>query len=198
MKRPKNSNGSDEAGGQVASQAPVVPIVGIGASAGGIDALLTFVPAIIADSGLAYVIVQHLDPDHGSHLSELLARRSKVGVHLIANDTAVEPNNIYVIPPNAALSIVDGHLRLAPPTQERGSRTPIDGFLLSLAEARGEYAACAILSGTGSDGTLGLRAIKEHGGVTFAQQEAEYDGMMRSALGTGLVDFVLPVGEIAG
>src|SRR3954468_24104404 len=123
MKRPKNSNGSDEAGGQVASQAPVVPIVGIGASAGGIDALLTFFPAIIADSGLAYVIVQHLDPDHGSHLSELLARRSNVSVQVIHDDTAVEPNKIYVIPPNAAISIEDDHLRLMPPVQERGLRT---------------------------------------------------------------------------
>src|SRR4051794_20036165 len=137
MKRPKNSNGNDEAGGLTASQAPVVPIVGIGASAGGIDALLNFVPAIIADSGLAYVIVQHLDPDHGSHLSELLARRSRGGFPLTETDGAVEQNNIYVIPPNAALSMGDAPRRLAPPIQERGSRTPIDGFLLSLAEARG-------------------------------------------------------------
>src|SRR4051812_27436412 len=125
MKPPRKSNADDEAGAPPASQTPVVPIVGIGASAGGIDALLGFVPAIAADSGLAFVIVHHLDPDRGSHLSDLPARPSSGAGQLIENDTAVKPNNIYVIPPNTALSIVDGHLRLTPPTQQRGSRTPI-------------------------------------------------------------------------
>jgi two-component system CheB/CheR fusion protein len=175
---------------------PSTPVVGIGASAGGIDALMAFVPSVQPDSGAAYVVVQHLDPDHTSHLSSLLGRSSSIPVVEIDNDTPIESNHIYVIPPNAGLSITDDHLILTKPAKLRGFRTPIDGFLVSLAEARGENAACVILSGTGSDGTLGLRAIKEHGGATFAQKGAEYDGMMRSALGTGLVDFVLPVEEI--
>jgi two-component system CheB/CheR fusion protein len=193
MKRPKNKSHEEETPRE---RSQATPVVGIGASAGGIDALLSFVPVVPEDSGLAFVVVQHLDPDHTSHLSNMLGRATAIPVVEIHDDTPIAPDHIYVIPPNTALSITDNRLLLAPPTQSRGFRTPIDGFLVSLAEARGENAACVILSGTGSDGTLGLRAIKEHGGATFAQKGAEYDGMMRSALGTGLVDFVLPVEEI--
>jgi two-component system CheB/CheR fusion protein len=175
---------------------PVVPVVGIGASAGGLRALETLLPAIAPDSGLAYVIVQHLDPDHESVLASLLERRATVPVAVIQHQTAAEANHIYVIPPNASLTINDDRLLLAPPVERRGPRTPIDGFLVSLAEARGEKSAGVILSGSGSDGTLGLRAIKEHGGLTIAQQGAEYDGMMRSAVSTGMVDFVLPLADI--
>src|SRR5262249_19671658 len=149
-------------------------------------------PAIRPGSGLAYVIVQHLDPDHESVMASLLERLATVPVTVIANQTAVGADHIYVIPPNASLTIVDNRLLLAPPVEQRGLRTPIDGFLISLAEARGEKSAGIILSGSGSDGTLGLRAIKEHGGLTIAQEGAEYDGMMRSAVRTGMVDFVLP------
>jgi two-component system CheB/CheR fusion protein len=195
MKRPKTKNNEQRA---APDKSPAKRVVGIGASAGGIDALMTFAPLVPADSGLAFVIVQHLDPDHSSLLPSLLRRVAKIPVTDIRAETPVEADHIYVIPPNASLSMVDDRLHLAAPTQQRGFRTPIDEFLVSLAEARGENAACVILSGTGSDGTLGLRAIKEHGGATFAQQGAKYDGMMRSALGTGLVDFVLPVEEIPG
>jgi two-component system CheB/CheR fusion protein len=176
----------------------VHPIVGIGASAGGIDALQKFFPSVALDADLAFVVVQHLDPDHKSILTELQARSSRLPVTLIENDTKVEPNHVYVIPPNATLTIKDGRLRLAEPALRRGHRTPIDSFLVSLAQDRGESAAGVILSGTGSDGTVGLRAIKEHGGLTLAQtgESTEYDGMMRSAVGTGMVDLVLPVEEM--
>ncbi len=175
---------------------PVVPVVGMGASAGGLNALEGLLPAIPVDSGLAYVIVQHLDPDHESSLAALLRRLAPIPVSLIHDETPVEPNNLYVIPPNASLTLVDDRLHLAPPLEHRGQRTPIDGFFISLAEARGEKAAGIILSGSGSDGTLGLRAIKEHGGLTIAQEGAEYDGMMRSAVRSGMVDFVLPLDQI--
>ena len=175
---------------------PKCPIVGIGASAGGVDALRRLFPQVEPDSGMAFVVVQHLDPDHGSVLAEVLARSTSLPVTQIGDDTAVEPNHIYVIPPNAVLTIRDGRLQLAPPAAPRGQRNPIDEFFTSLARDQGENAACVILSGTGSDGTLGLRAIKEGGGLTLAQSEAEYDGMMRSAVATGLVDYVLRVEEM--
>jgi two-component system CheB/CheR fusion protein len=173
-----------------------VPVVGIGASAGGLSALETLLPAIQPDSGLAFVIVQHLDPDHESVLASLLERLATVPVTVISHQTAAGANHIYVIPPNASLTMADDRLLLSPPVEHRGLRTPIDGFFISLAEARGEKAAGIILSGSGSDGTLGLRAIKEHGGLTIAQEGAEYDGMMRSAVSTGMVDFVLPLADI--
>ncbi|MFI5029735.1 MAG: CheR family methyltransferase [Reyranellales bacterium] len=178
------------------SAPPVLPVVGVGASAGGLTALESLLPAIPTDSGLAFVVVQHLDPDHESSLAALLQRLSPIPVSVIKNETAVEPNHLYVIPPNASLTLVDDRLQLASPLEHRGLRTPIDGFFVSLAEARGEKAAGIILSGSGSDGTLGLRAIKEHGGLTIAQEGAEYDGMMRSAVSSGMVDFVLPLHEI--
>ena len=166
------------------------PIVGIGASAGGLDALQKFFPMIAPDCGLAFVVVQHLAPEHRSTLADLLARSSRLQVTLIEQETAVQPNHVFVIPPNATLTIKAGRLHLSKPTAPRGFRTPIDSFFISLAEDQGENAACVILSGTGSDGTLGMRAIKEHGGLTLAQtaESAEYDGMMRSAVATGLVD----------
>src|SRR5262249_54972046 len=108
----------------------------------------------------------------------------------------IEANHVYVIPPNASLTIAGDRLHLAPPVEQRGQRTPIDGFFLSLAEARGEKTAGIILSGSGSDRTLGLPASKEHVGLTIAQDSAQYDGMMRSAVRSGMVDFVLPLDEI--
>jgi two-component system CheB/CheR fusion protein len=177
---------------------PAVPVAGIGASAGGLSALESLLPAITKGSGVAFVIVQHLDPDHESVLADLLERLCTVPVSTITDDMPVEADHIYVIPPNANLTILDERLRLTPPVDARGQRTPIDGFFTSLAKARGDRAAGIILSGTGSDGTLGLRALKEAGGLTIAQDGAEYDGMMRSAVRAGVVDFVLPVGEIAG
>jgi two-component system CheB/CheR fusion protein len=177
---------------------PVVPVVGIGASAGGISALKILLPRLAPDSGLAYVIVQHLDPNHESVLSALLARTAPVPVTEVVDRTALQPDHVYVIPPNKTLTIVDDHLLLGPAVEHIGYRAPIDAFFHSLALARGENAAGVILSGTGSDGTIGLRAIKEQGGLTIAQQGAEYDGMMRSAVRTGMVDFVLDLEDMAG
>ena len=189
-------NGSTSPEPEEEKDPPVVPVVGMGASAGGLNALEGLLPAIPVDSGLAFVVVQHLDPDHESSLAALLRRLAPIPVSLIHNETAVEPNTLYVIPPNASLTLVDDRLYVAPPVEQRGQRTPIDGFFISLAEARGEKAAGVILSGSGSDGTLGLRAIKEQGGLTIAQEGAEYDGMMRSAVRSGMVDFVLPLDQI--
>lgn len=170
-----------------------VSVVGIGASAGGIGALETMLPLLAPDAGLAYVVVQHLDPNHDSVLAALLAKVARIPVVEIKDQAAIEPDHVYVIPNNASLAIADGRLQISPPVEQRGRRTPIDGFFSSLAEANGENAVGVILSGTGSDGTIGLRAIKEHGGLTVAQDDAEYDGMMRSAVRSGMVDFVLPI-----
>jgi len=173
-----------------------VPIVGIGASAGGVDALRRLLQNLHPDSGMALVIVQHLDPMHESALAEILSRTCELPVAQIENNSVVEADHVYVIPSNASLSVADGRLLLAAPSGSRAHPNVIDEFFTSLAHDRGERAACIILSGTGSDGTLGLRAVKENGGLTVAQADAEYDGMMRSAVATGLVDFMLRPEEI--
>jgi two-component system CheB/CheR fusion protein len=196
MKR-KNGKGDSE-GEPQARRAGQIPVVGIGASAGGITALEALLPLLKGDGGIAYVIVQHLDPSHESALISLLNRATEMPVGGAADGMPIERDRIYVIPRNSTLTISDDHLHLGPASETPGPRTPIDSFFLSLAEAKGENAACVILSGTGSDGTIGLRAIKEKGGLTVAQEGAEYDGMMRSALRTGMVDFVLPLEKIPG
>src|SRR5215469_15252591 len=198
MRRPRRTMKPPARKSSPPSKPATVPVVGIGGSAGAFTVLDAMLPGIAPDSGLAYVIVQHLDPDHQSRLAALLKRNARIPVVEISNRMAIETDHIYVIPANASLAIVNGLLSLSPPVGERGQRTPIDGFFASLAEARGELSAGVILSGTGSDGTLGLRAIKEHGGLTLAQEGAEYDGMMRSAVASGLVDFIAPAQDIAG
>lgn len=182
---------------QEASKDALCPIVGIGASAGGIAALQKFFPKVAPDSGLAYVVIQHLDAEHESALADIIQRCAKVKTETVKDETAVEANRIYVIPPGTSLTVKNCRMHLAKMSGTRSKRTPIDDFLISLAEDQGENAAGVILSGTGSDGTLGLRAIKEHGGLTLAQESAEYDGMMRSAVHTGLVDMVLAAEEMA-
>jgi two-component system, chemotaxis family, CheB/CheR fusion protein len=172
------------------------PIVGVGASAGGIGALQRFLPGIGADSGLAVVVVLHLDPVHHSNLPEILGRCSRLAVVEAEDGQLIEPDHVYVIPPNKTLTVRGGALRLAEPREERGHRAPIDRLFESLAQDQEENAVCVVLSGTGSDGTFGLRAIKEHGGLVLAQADAEYDGMVRSARATGLVDITLPVEEL--
>ena len=177
---------------------PEFVIAALGASAGGLEPLETFFKNMPADAGIAFVIVQHLAPDHPTALPELLGRRTKMPVEQAQDNMTVVPNRVYVIPPNAALTIEQSTLRVTPPTEARGARTPIDGFFSSLAEDRGELAVCIMLSGTGTDGTLGLRAIKEYGGMAMAQtlDSAKYDAILRSAISTGLVDHVLPVEEM--
>jgi two-component system, chemotaxis family, CheB/CheR fusion protein len=172
------------------------PVIGIGGSAGAVAALKTFFAAVRPDTKFAFIVVQHLSPNQRSNLTEIIARETGLPVETATNDRAIENGHAYVIPPNHLLTVQRGRLHLGP--YPAADRTGIDRLLTSLAEDQGENAACIILSGTGSDGTVGLRAIKEHGGLTLAQAGAEYDGMLHSALTTGMVDFVLPVEDMPG
>ncbi len=177
------------------------PIVGIGASAGGLPALEAFYSGMPSDteSGMAFVVVQHLSPHHKSMLVELVKRYTKMQVFEIENGMKVLPNCTYIIPPNHDLSLRGGALWLIQHTTQV-PHLSIDFFFRSLAEAQHERAICVVLSGTGSDGTLGLRAVKGEGGLAIAQapDSTEYDGMPRSAIATGMVDYVLPPAEIPG
>jgi two-component system, chemotaxis family, CheB/CheR fusion protein len=168
-------------------------IVGIGASAGGLDACERFCRALPVDTGMAFVLIQHLDPNHKSMTVELLARHTKVPVSQAEDGKLVEPNHLYVIPPNRYLTIKNGLLHLAEPDAPRGMRMAVDHFLRSLAVDREDQSACIILSGTGADGSLGAKAIHGAGGIVLVQEpsSAQYDGMPRSALATGAVDLVL-------
>jgi len=175
------------------------PIVGVGASAGGLEAFRDLLGALPTDAGMAYVLVQHLDPRHESILAELLSRATPMPVVEVKDDTPVAPNRVYVIPPLHDIALGDRTLKLVPRTQTRGQHMPIDHFLRSLAEVQGSKAIGVILSGTASDGTVGLKAIKAEGGITFAQEprSAQYDGMPRSAMAAGCVDLVLTPKRIA-
>ena len=172
------------------------PVIGIGASAGGLDAFKKFLKAIPEDSGMAFVLVQHLDPKHESLLPELLQKVTNIPVMEISDDIKVEPDHIYIIPSNKMMVANDGVLLLSPrPDKSKGERNlPIDVFFTSLAEVHQSHAIGVVLSGTASDGTLGLKAIKDHGGITFAQDEesAAYEGMPHNAAKAGVVDFILP------
>jgi two-component system CheB/CheR fusion protein len=175
------------------------PIVGVGASAGGFEAFREFLKALPRDTGFAFVLVQHLDPGHQSMLTRLLSKSTAMMVSEVTEGMEVEPNHVYVIPPNATMSIRGGMLHLLAGRKPTVQHLPIDHFLRSLAEDLGNRAIGVILSGTASDGTMGLKAIKAEGGITFAQNSssAKYDGMPRSAVAAGCVDFVLPPDEIA-
>jgi two-component system CheB/CheR fusion protein len=181
------------------SVAEIPTIVGIGASAGGLEAFTRLVRRIPPNTGLAYVLVQHLDPEHESMLPNLLAREASIPVRQVADGMKVLANHAYVIPPNTTMSITDGHLRLAERKKMRGPPMPIDGFFSSLAETHQSGALGIILSGTGSDGARGIEAIKAAGGITIAQSagSARFPSMPESAVATGHVDFVLPPEEIA-
>ncbi|SEA47524.1 CheR family methyltransferase [Pedobacter hartonius] len=174
------------------------PVVGIGASAGGLEAISQFLKAIPKKSGMAYVFVQHLSPNHTSVLPEILRKISKIPVHQITNNIHLEEDNFYIIPANKILTSTDGVLQLAPLDDKHFKVKIIDLFFSSLAVVHQSYAVGVILSGTMTDGTLGLEVIKAYGGITFAQDEASaaYDGMPKSAISSGLVDFVLPPAEI--
>jgi two-component system CheB/CheR fusion protein len=177
-----------------------LPIVGIGASAGGLEALEQFLRRVPAGNGMAFVIVQHLDPTHKGIMPELLQRATGMKVIQIKDRTKVRPDCVYVIPPNKDMSILHGVLHLLEPAAPRGLRLPIDFFLRSLAQDQQEHSIGVILSGMGSDGTLGLRAIKENAGVVLVQEPAtaKFDGMPRSAIDAGLADIVAPVDELPG
>jgi two-component system CheB/CheR fusion protein len=180
--------------------ANLFPVVGIGASAGGLDAFKKLLKAIPVNSGMAYVLVQHLAPSRESILPELLQKVTSIPVLEISDDIKVEPDHIYVIPSNKMMIASDGVLLLAPRPEKAimARNLPIDLFFNSLAEVHQSHAIGVVLSGTATDGTLGLKAIKDHGGITFAQDEAsaEYDGMPGSAAHAGVVDFILPPEEI--
>ncbi len=178
------------------------PVVGVGASAGGLAAFKEFVQAISKDSGMAYVLVQHLDPNHDSLLPELLQKCSKIPVLEVTDEIEVKPDHIYIIPSNKMLVTNNGKLVLSVRPQKENKRIhlPINLFLESLAEVHQAQSIGVILTGNGSDGTAGFRAIKENGGITFAQNEetAEYTSMPHSAIEEGVVDFILPPREIPG
>lgn len=175
------------------------PIVGVGASAGGLEALQRLFKDMPADCGQAFVVVQHLAPDHKSLLPELMAKFTALPVHEVTDGLRVEKNHIYIIPPDTDLALLNGRLQLIDPVEPRGHRHPIDFFLRSLAQDRGDSAACIVLSGTGSEGSLGIKAIKEEGGVVLVQDPATaaYDGMPKSAVATGQADLVLAPEEMA-
>ncbi|HSQ17123.1 MAG TPA: chemotaxis protein CheB, partial [Anaerolineales bacterium] len=171
------------------------PIVGIGASAGGLAAFEAFFSGMPADAepGMAFVLVQHLAPNHKSILTDLIQKSTRMQVFEVEDGMAVRPNCIYIIPPNRDMAFLNGTLQLLEPTAPRGLRLPIDFVFRSLAQDQHERAICIVLSGTGSDGTLGARAIKGEGGMVMAQtpESTEYDGMPRSVISTGMVDYVL-------
>jgi len=176
------------------------PIVGIGASAGGLEALELFLSRVPKDSGLAFVIVQHLDPTREGIMPELLQRITDMKVVQVKDRTKAQPDHVYVIPPNKDMSILHGVLHLLKPVTPRGLRLPIDFFLRSLAQDQQEHSIGVILSGMGSDGTLGLRAIKEKAGLGLVQDPAtaKFNGMPRSAIDAGLADIVAPVADLPG
>ncbi len=176
------------------------PIVGIGASAGGLAAFEAFFAGLPAatDPGMAFVLVQHLAPDHKSILAELIRRYTRMQVFEVEDGMVVQPNCVYIIPPGRDMAFLNGALHLLAPAEPRGQRLPIDFFFRSLAQDQHERAIGIVLSGTASDGTQGVRAIKAEGGMVMAQNPAstEFDGMPRSALATGLVDYELPPAEM--
>jgi two-component system CheB/CheR fusion protein len=185
---------------RVARPAPksAFPIVGIGASAGGLEAFTHLLKHLPLDTGLGFVLVQHLDPQHESALTQLLARTTTMPVREVTNNLRVQANHVYVIPPNTNLGIMKGVLKLNPRVLNRRAHHPIDAFFESLAQDLREQAIGVILSGTATDGTLGMEAIKAEGGITFAQDDsAKYDSMPRSAVAAGCVDFVLKPQDIA-
>ena len=175
------------------------PVVGIGASAGGIEAICTFFSQMPADSGMAFVVVLHLSPDHQSVADQIIQGVTAMPVAQVTQPVPIEANHVYVISPANRLSTNDGYLRVAPANRRRGDHVAIDLFFRDLADVHKDHAFCVVLSGTGADGAVGLSRIKEQGGVTLAQtpDDAQYDSMPRAAIGTGLVDFVLPAAEMA-
>ena len=193
----------EEAGPEASGAQPAMsfPIVGIGASAGGLAAFEAFFSGMPAatDPGMAFVLVQHLAPDHKSILSDLIRRYTRMQVFEVEDGMVVQPNCAYIIPPGRDMAFLNGTLQLLEPSEPRGQRLPIDFFFRSLAQDQRERAIGIVLSGTGSDGTAGVRAIKGEGGMVMAQNPAstEFDGMPRSAIATGLVDYELPAAEMA-
>src|SRR5258706_247 len=176
---------------------PRFPIVAVGASAGGLEAFQRFLGALDAKTGMAFVLIPHLAPKHESALPEILARATRLPVRAIENNVQVEPDHVYVIPPAANVVLNDSHLQLADPGAPHGPRHPIDHFMRSIAEVAGEKAIGIVLSGTGSDGAIGVAEIRAAGGIAFAQDEsAQQSSMPLHAVASG-GDFLLPPEGIA-
>lgn len=167
--------------------------IAIGASAGGLEAIEQFITNMPIENNFGIIIIQHLSPDYKSMMAEILSKKTNIPVHKSEDGMLVEAGNIYLIPPKKNLTISQGRLVLNEPNYSGGLNFPIDLFLRSLAEDQGEKAIAVILSGTGSDGVRGIRAIKQHGGVIFVQDDttAKFDGMPKAAISTGLVDFIM-------
>jgi two-component system CheB/CheR fusion protein len=196
--KPRHTSATAADGRESDDKAVAFPIVGVGASAGGLEAFSALLGAVPVDTGMAFVLIQHLDPEHDSALVSLLGRVSSLPVTEAADGEAVQPDHVYVIPKGTSLTIVAGRLKIAPRARTRTPHRPIDAFFESLAADRRERAIGVVLSGTGSDGTLGLEAVKSEGGITFAQDEsARHDSMPRSAVASGCVDLVLEPAIIA-
>jgi two-component system CheB/CheR fusion protein len=177
---------------------PSFPIVGIGASAGGLEAFTEILRALPSDTGMAFVVIQHLDPTHASMLTDILSRATTMPVTEVTDQMPVQPNRVHVIPPGATMGITQGVLQITPRIEAKGQHRPVDHFLRALAEDQGHRAIGVILSGSATDGTLGLEAIKAEGGITFAQDaSAQHPSMPNSAVAAGCVDFVLPPAAIA-
>jgi two-component system, chemotaxis family, CheB/CheR fusion protein len=175
-------------------------VVGIGASAGGLDAFEQFFINMPVDSGMTFILIPHLAPEHKSMMVELLKRYTKMSIFQAEDGMRADPNCVYIIPPDRDMAILKGTLQLLVPVERRGLRHSIDFFFRSLAEDQGERAICIVLSGTGSEGALGLRAIKEKGGLVLVQdpKTTRYDGMPGSAIATGIVDHILPPDQMPG
>ncbi len=174
------------------------PIVAIGASAGGLEAITQLLNHLPSDTGMAFIYIQHLSSDHKSILTALLAKATSMKVQEVKNKMPIVLNNLYVIPPDKAMLLEDGHIKLTPRSKERGINLPIDIFFCSLAEKHKDRAIGIILSGSASDGAIGMKAIKQEGGLTFAQDDsAKFSGMPKSAISEGVVDFILSPKEIA-
>lgn len=181
--------GDEETSPALDYERPDPIVVGIGASAGGLNALKQFFKRVPEGSGLAFVVVVHLSPEHESHLAELLQPHTSMPVQQVKETMKLERDRVYVIPPNCNLSAIDTHLRLSELEERRRERAPINHFFRTLAKTHDGHAIGVVLTGTGTDGTLGIKAIKEKGGLTIAQSpnEAEYGGMPQSAIATGIL-----------
>ena len=173
-------------------------VIGIGASAGGLEALQQFFSCMPPNSGLSFVVVQHLSPDYKSLMADILSKHTEMPVYQAGNNMVVEPDTVYLIPPKKFMTIKGGKLQLTDYATVTLNH-PIDIFFSSLAEDKKEHSIAVVLSGTGTDGTNGVKLVKEHGGLVIAQapESAKFDGMPRSVINTGLADFVLSPEEIA-
>ena len=191
-------SGTDQSASAPAPTADDLLVVGLGASAGGITALRRFFSRVTPDGRTAYVVILHLAPDRDSHLAEVLQVVLPFPVTQVTENEPLEPDHVYVISPNRSLTLADGHLGVAEITRVEQRRSPVDVFFRTLASAHGANAVSVILSGTGANGSAGIKAIKAHGGLSIAQDpaEAEYTDMPGNAIATGCVDLVLRVEDI--